>query len=115
MELLQALAASPFAAGLRGSTTAYATLNAAHIFAIGLVVGSIATLDFRILGLFRAVPLGALAGPLSAMAAAGVLFAITSGFLLFSVRPTAYVENPAFLTKVTLVAVGVANALSLRA
>ena len=114
-EWLQALADWPIALFLRGSTLAYATLNAAHIFAIGLIVGAIATLDLRVLGLFRGVPLGALARPLTRVAAAGVLFAVATGFLLFSVRPTAYAENPAFLTKIALVAVGVANAFIMRA
>ena len=114
-ESLQALAAWPISAYLREATVAYATLNAAHIFFIGLLVGSIATLDLRILGLFRDVPLGALAGPLSRVAAAGVLLAIATGLLLFSVRPIAYAQNPAFLAKVSLVGLGVANALALRA
>ncbi len=114
-EWLQALAAWPVAAYLREATVAYAALNAAHIFAIGLVIGSIVTLDLRILGMFRAVPLQPLAPPLSRVAAAGVLLAIATGFLLFSVRPVAYVNNPAFLAKVSLVGLGVVNALALRA
>ena len=114
-ELLQALAAWPVAGFFRGSTVAYATLNAAHIVSIGLIVGSIATLDLRVLGLFRAFPLGLLAPPLSRVAAAGVLLAATTGFLLFSARPLAYAANPAFLTKISLVAIGVLNALLLRA
>ncbi len=114
-EFFQALSAWPAAAFLRGSTATYAALNATHILAIGLVVGSIATLDLKVLGAFRAAPLAALAGPLSKMAAAGVTLAVASGLLLFSVRPGAYAENPAFLAKLTLVALGVANALILRA
>lgn len=113
-EWLQALAGWPVASFFRGSTVAYATLNAAHILSIGLVIGSIATLDLRVLGLFVSAPLGMLARPLSRVAAAGVLVAMTTGFLLFSVRPTAYAQNPAFLTKITLVALGIANALMLR-
>ena len=112
---LQALAAWPVAGFFRESTVAYASLNAAHILSIGLIVGSIATLDLRVLGLFKAFPLGALAPPLSRVAAAGVLLAATTGFLLFSARPLAYAANPAFLTKMSLVAVGIANALILRA
>ena len=38
----------------------------------------------------------------------------SSGFLLFSVRPLTYAENPAFLIKISLVALGVMNALVLR-
>jgi hypothetical protein len=112
--LFQALASWSVAQFLRESTLAYATLNAAHILAIGLVIGSIATLDLRVLGLFRTIPLAALAPPLTRVAATGVLLAATTGFLLFSVRPAAYMENPAFLTKVALVALGVLNALILR-
>lgn len=113
-EVLQSLAANPVAAYFRVSTAGYAALNAAHIFCFALVIGSIATLDLRILGLFRAVPLDALARPLSRVAAAGLVLAIATGFLLFSVRPLTYVENPAFLTKISLVALGIANALALR-
>lgn len=113
-EWLEALASQPFAAFLRESTTAYAALNATHILSIAVLVGSIATLDLRALGLFRAAPFAALAPPLSRMAALGVLLAIATGFLLFSVRPLVYAENPAFLAKLSLVVLGVVNALFLR-
>jgi hypothetical protein len=112
--LLQAVAGWPLASFFRNSTSAYVALNAAHIFAIGLVVGSIVTLDLRLLGLFRTYPLIALARPLSRMAAVGVLLALVTGFLLFSVRPAAYAQNPAFLTKISLVVLGIGNALLLR-
>ncbi len=113
-DLLQALAATPLAGFLRNSTVAYATLNAAHILSFALVIGSIATLDLKMLGLFRAAPLAALARPLSGVAATGVLLAIATGLILFSVRPLAYAANPAFLIKVSLVALGIANAFALR-
>jgi hypothetical protein len=113
-DFLQALAAWPVAAFFRTSTVAYATLNAAHILAIGLIVGSIVPLDLRLLGVFPRTPLAAFGRPLVRVAAIGVFLAIASGFLLFSVRPTAYAQNPAFLAKVSLVAVGVANALAIR-
>ena len=113
-EILEALAATPIAGYFRGSTAGYAALNAAHIFCFALVIGSIATLDLRLLGLFRTVPLSALAGPLSRTAATGLLLAVATGFLLFSVRPLTYAANPAFLAKVSLVALGAANALALR-
>lgn len=113
-EALQAIAAWPVAAALRGSAVAYPLVNAAHIFSIALVVGSIVTLDLKVLGLFAKVPLGALAEPLSRVAAAGVVLAVASGFLLFTVRPVAYAENPAFLAKIALAALGILNALLLR-
>ena len=113
-EWLQAVANWPVAAFFRDSTIAYASLNAAHIFAIGLVIGSIAALDLRLLGLFRGVPVGTLASPLARVSAGGVLLAVATGFLLFTVRPLAYAQNPAFLIKISLVAIGIGNALLLR-
>ena len=114
-DFLQALAAWQVAAFLRTSTVAYATLNAAHILSIGLIVGSIVTLDLRLLGGFGRAPLGALARPLVRVGATGVALAIVTGFLLFSVRPSAYAENPAFLLKIAVVAIGVGNAFLVRA
>ena len=113
-DFLRALSQAAPAAFFRDSTFAYATLNAVHIFALALVVGSIVTLDLRLLGLFRSFSVAALASPLTRVAATGIYFAIVSGFLLFSVRPLAYAVNPAFLTKITFIALGVINALALR-
>jgi len=113
MDALNVLAGTPVAELLRGSATAYILVNAAHIFSIGLLVGSIATLDLRLLGFFRAYPIQSFGGLLSRMAAMGVVCAVVTGALLFSTRPAAYLENPAFLTKVALLGCGVVNAVIL--
>ncbi|MBR0644999.1 DUF2214 domain-containing protein [Plastoroseomonas hellenica] len=113
MELLQALSDWPVAAALRRSGIAYPLVNAAHILSIGLLVGAIATLDLRILGMFRASALAELAMPLRRVAACGVASAAVTGFLLFSTRPLTYIENPAFLIKLGLVGLGVLNAILL--
>lgn len=89
-------------------------MNAAHILGIGLLLGAIATLDLRLLGAFRAVPLAHLAAPLGRVAAAGLALALATGLLLFSVAPASYLGNVAFLAKLALVAAGTANALALR-
>lgn len=112
---LQSIGATPVAIFFRDSTIAYVTLNASHICSIAVVVGSILALDLRVLGLFRTAPLAALAHPLSRVSAGGLVAAIATGTLLFSVRPLAYAQNPAFLCKVLLVALGVLNAVVLRA
>lgn len=113
-EALQALAAWPGAALLRRSSLAYLLVNAAHIASIGLIIGAIVPLDLRLLGIFRRHPLAVLAPFLSRIAATGVALAVLTGVLLFFVRPAEYVGNPAFLTKIGLVGIGVANALLLR-
>ena len=113
IEFLQAVSEWPVAAMLRRHQTAYLILNAAHIMSIGLLVGAIMTLDLRILGLFRQYPMSALAPPLTRVAACAVVLAILTGAALFSVRPVAYVNNPAFLVKLGLIALGLGNALVL--
>jgi hypothetical protein len=114
VEVLQALGEWPVAAALRQSGIAYPLVNAAHIISIGLLLGAITTLDLRLLGLFQAHPVGQLGPPLWRVAACGLALAAVTGFLLFSTRPVAYAENPAFLAKLGLVGLGLLNLLVLR-
>lgn len=114
MGALQALADWPVAALLRQSAILYPLVNAAHILAIGLLFGAIATLDLRLLGAFRGASLGQIAPPLQRVAGTGLALAALTGLLLFSTRPLAYVENPAFLAKLGLIGLAVANLAALR-
>ncbi|MFC3126938.1 DUF2214 domain-containing protein [Pseudoroseomonas globiformis] len=110
---MQALSEWGVAAAIREGALLYPLVNAAHILGIALLIGTIATLDLRLLGLFRQQPLAALAPPLWRVAAGGLSLALLTGFLLFSTRPADYLANPALLTKLALVTVGIANALLL--
>jgi hypothetical protein len=111
---LLALADWPLAQWLRRTGTAYIFLNAGHILSIGLMIGSILLLDLRLLGRFRRYSVAVLAPPLAAMALAGTVLAIATGFALFTVRPDAYLANQAFLAKLALIAAAIGNALALR-
>jgi hypothetical protein len=111
---LQALHDWPVAALIRRSLYIYPIVNATHIFSLALLIGGILPADLRMLGLFRAIPAGSFVRLMTAFSASGVALAIASGFLLFSVQPLEYVYNPAFLTKISLVALGTANALIVR-
>lgn len=95
---------------LKASGTLYLVVNAAHILAIGLIVGSILPLDLRLIGVIRRVPLAAIGPLLSRTAAVGVVLAVLTGLCLFSVRPQEYIGNPAFLAKIGLLTLGIANA-----
>jgi hypothetical protein len=110
LDWLAPLAQMPLARALIVSPVFYLLMNAAHIMAIGMLFGSILALDLRILGLFATVPLQAVAGFLSRMAAVGLAMTVLTGLCLFSVRPTEYIQNPAFLAKLGLVALGTVNA-----
>ena len=109
MEWLAPLAETPLARALIASSTAYLLVNAAHILSIGVLFGSILALDLALLGLMPAAVLQAVAPYLSRLAGAGVVLAVVTGLCLFSVRPTEYAQNPAFLAKLGLIALGILN------
>lgn len=111
MEWLAPLAETPLTRALIVLPTVYLLVNAAHIMAIGMLFGSILALDLRLLGLFEKVPLQTVAVFLSRMAGKGVALAVLTGLCLFSVKPTEYIQNTAFLAKLGLVALGIVNAL----
>jgi hypothetical protein len=108
-----ALEGTAVAEALRFSRWGYAAVNAAHILCFALLVGAIVPLDLRLLGLWRAVPRAALAQVLVPVAAAGLLLAMATGLLLFSVRAREYAELGVFQVKLALVAVGTLAALAL--
>lgn len=107
----EALSHWPGAIAMRQSPTLYIFVNAAHILGIGLILGPILALDARLLGFFRQVPLSALGRYLAGTAKIGVALAVLTGIALFSVRPIDYLDNSAFLAKLAILALAIANAL----
>ena len=109
MPLVEWIGSWPGAVLLQRSGTAYLLVNAAHIAAVGLLIGSILPLDLRLIGFFRGVPLPVIGPFLSRMAAVGVALAIVTGLWLFTVKPGEYLGNAAFLCKAALLALALAN------
>lgn len=109
MELLAGLGTWPGAVLLKQSGTAYLLVNASHILGLALLIGAILPLDLRLLGVFRSVPVAALAPVLSRMAGIGLGLALVTGVWLFTVRPVEYARNAAFLWKLGLLALALAN------
>jgi hypothetical protein len=109
MSALLAVEAWGPVAALRTSTVAYPVVNALHILGICLLVGVILALDARVLGIWRGSGWRTSVAELSPVAAAGLLLAIATGALLFTVRASRYIDNPALLTKWALVAFGLVN------
>ena len=109
MTLVDWIGAWPGAVLLQGSGTIYLFVNAAHIASIGLLIGGILPLDLRLAGLFRGVPLAAIAPFLLRSAAVGLGLAIITGLCLFSVKPREYLANAAFLWKLALLALALVN------
>jgi hypothetical protein len=114
IDWLHALHNWEVAALIRRSLFVYPLINATHIFALTLLIGAILPADLRILGLFPSLQAGPFLRVMTGVSAGGLVLAIATGFLLFSVQPLEYAANPAFLTKISLVALGVVNAIVIR-
>jgi len=122
-ELLDAIAGWPVAEWLRFSRYGYATLSAIHILGFATLFGAIVAHDLAVLGLYPRKPQATHAtnmdavqspSPLLTVAASGLALALTSGFLLFSVRPHGYIGNPVFVTKLIVLAVAILNVIVAR-
>lgn len=113
-EVLAGLVATWLSVAPRVIGPVYPWLSATHILSLGLLVGAVVVLDLRLLGVFRTSAVEQLAGPLGRVAGIGLAVALATGAMLFSVQPGHYLDNPAFLTKLGLVAVGLANACVVR-
>ncbi|HEV2508030.1 DUF2214 domain-containing protein [Bosea sp. (in: a-proteobacteria)] len=107
--LIDWLAGWPGAVLLQRSGTAYLFVNAAHILGIGLLLGAILPLDLRLAGVLRASALPLIGPMLIRTAACGLALALATGFWLFTVKPGEYLGNPAFLTKLGLLALALGN------
>jgi hypothetical protein len=113
-EALAALQGLAPVVALRGSTWVYPFVNAGHIVGLALVFGAIVPMDLRLLGAWRDVPLRTMAGITVPVAIVGLLLAITTGALLFSVRAVEYAQIPLLQVKLALIVTALANALLLR-
>ncbi|AZO11912.1 MULTISPECIES: hypothetical protein [unclassified Mesorhizobium] len=89
--------------GLKASFVAYPIVNALHILAVGALLTSVALMDLRVCGMFRALPYAAFTGLLRRTAFVAFAGALVTGSLLFSVRASAYAAMPIFLAKMTLI------------
>jgi hypothetical protein len=92
---------------------AYGIVNLTHILGVATLFGSILILDLRLLGLWRRVPLAAIATPTVPLAALGFVVAVASGASMISTNATEYIGNPFLLIKFPAIALGLANVVAL--
>jgi hypothetical protein len=109
-----ALEASAWALAVRDSSWLYPLANLAHLLGLTLLVGPIATLDLRLIGLARAIDVAALSRMLTPIAVAGLVLSIASGSVLFVADAGAMIANPVFVVKMSLLAAGVLNPVAFR-
>jgi hypothetical protein len=97
---------------LRESNNAFSVIESVHVLSITLLVGTIAVLDLRILGLIlRPVTVSSLARSVLPLSWSGFAVSVTSGFLLFWAEAAKLYANPSFRAKLALLALAGINAL----
>ncbi len=112
--LAAALEASWLGTAMRDSTVLYPLVNIMHLIGLVLVVGGIGLLDLRLLGAARQARIADLYMPLTAAAALGVGLQVATGVPLFASDATALAGNKAFILKMLLLTLALANAALFR-
>jgi hypothetical protein len=107
LEWLQAL---PLAVFIHQKAWAFTTVEVVHVFAISLVIGTIAIVDLRLLGFASTKrPFAELSRQVLPFTWAAFVLAVIAGSLLFISRATDYVVNPMFWIKMALIVVAGIN------
>ena len=107
---LGALEASGLGQAMRQWLWLYPTVEIFHIVGIGLLFGSIAVLDLRLLGVSRSISARTLAKHVLPWTAASFLLIVPSGFLMFTAHASEFIESPVFVVKMCLILAAGANA-----
>ncbi len=87
----------------------YAVVNLTHVFGVAALFGSILVLDLRLLGLWRRVPIAALASATVPVGKTGIAVALTTGVLLLATNGSEYIGNPFLLVKFPAIGIGLIN------
>jgi hypothetical protein len=94
---------------LRQAMWLYPIANVLHVLAVVAMVGSILAFDLRLMGAAKSLPVAGLARLLLPISAVGFVVAVVTGVLLFNADATAVWNNPVFVYKLALIALGLMN------
>jgi len=108
--LLETLQASSWAVFIHKNAWAFTTAEVVHVFAVSLVLGTIAIVDLRLLGFASTErPFAELSRQVLPFTWAAFVLAVIAGSLLFISRATEYFVNPVFWIKMALIVVAGIN------
>jgi hypothetical protein len=110
MSALDWIERTPLAVAMRQELWLYPCVEIFHIFGIVTLVGSIAMLDLRLLGLSRSLPVRQLARHLLPWSWGALLVIVPTGSLMFMAHATEFIDNSAFVLKLTLIFAAALNA-----
>lgn len=107
---LGALEASGLGQAMRQWLWLYPSVETVHIVGIGLLFGSIAVLDLRLLGLSRTISVRTLARHVLPWTAASFLLIVPSGLMMFTAHASEFIDSPVFVLKMCLIMAAGLNA-----
>lgn len=110
MTAVGALEASGLGQAMRQWLWLYPSVETVHIVGIGLLFGSIAILDLRLLGFSRKIGVKALARHVLPWTAAAFLLIVPSGLLMFTAHAAEFIQSPVFALKMGLILAAGLNA-----
>ena len=109
-----ALESSGVGRWMREALWAYPAVETVHIMGLALLFGSIVIVDLRLMGLGRNVSAVAAARNILPWTVAGFVTAAATGSLMFTAHASEFLEAPVFLLKMSLIVLGIVNAIALR-
>ena len=105
-----AIEMSALGVAMRQSLWLYPIVEIVHLTGIALLVGSIAMLDLRLLGLSNSVPVRRLAAHILPWTAASFLLIVPSGLSMFVAHAGDFIASPVFVLKLCLILAAGVNA-----
>lgn len=108
--ILHAVEKSPLAVAMRTELWLYPAVEVLHICGFVVLVGAVIMFDLRLLGLSRSLSVRGLAWHLLPWSASALLVIVPTGLLMFSAHAGEFVDNRAFLLKLTLLMLAATNA-----
>lgn len=106
---LQALQQLPLAVALRESTWAFPLLEILHIAAFAAMIGTVLTVEMRVFGARKGIPLEELGKLGVTIAVIAFAVIVVTGSLLFLTDASGYIANRAFAVKLGLIALAGIN------
>lgn len=107
---LETLQTSSWAVFIHTKAWAFTTVQVVHVFAVSMLLATIAIVDFRLLGFGSTKrPVAELSRQVLPFTWAAFVLAVVAGSLLFSSRATDYFVNPVFWIKMSLIVVAGIN------
>jgi hypothetical protein len=105
-----AIEMSALGVAMRQSLWLYPIVEIVHLTGIALLVGSIAMLDLRLLGLSSSVPVRRLASHILPWTAASFVLIVPSGLAMFVAHAGDLIASPVFVLKICLILAAGVNA-----